>query len=116
MGMTGHPGMTWQQWQNTVIALLQTYGWHVAHFRPAMNQRGQWRTAVAANGKGWPDIVAIHKERGQLLVAELKTGKGRLTPEQKEWLEYFRLVPGCGVFEWKPDDWETILGIVQGGR
>lgn len=38
-------------------------------------------------------------------MAELKSQKGKLTAEQREWLDAFRLVPGVEVFEWRPLDW-----------
>ena len=107
-------GVTWQQWQSIVEQLLQNTGHQVAHFRPAQNGRGQWRTAVSGDGKGFPDFLAIHKETGRMMVVECKTGKAKATKEQLEWMEYFRLA-GAEVYEWHPDDWDTIKLIAQRG-
>jgi hypothetical protein len=104
--------MTEKELQAAVIELAQTLGWKVAHFRPAMNARGDWRTPVAADGKGFPDLVMVSKHA--LLFIELKSAKGRVSPEQRDWLD--RLMHkshewdhngGCviGTDVWKPEDW-----------
>ena len=77
--------MTEKELQAAVIELAQTFGWKVAHFRPAMNARGDWRTPVAADGKGFPDLVMVSSTT--VAFVELKSKKGRLSTEQKEWLE-----------------------------
>ena len=69
--------------QRDVIKELQGGGWLVAHFRPALTKKG-WRTAVSADGSGFPDIIAVKDER--LLVLELKGEKGKASPEQVAWL------------------------------
>ena len=112
--MTAHPRMTWQQWQITVEQMLQRLGYQVAHFRPAMNAAGGWRTPVSGDGKGFPDFLAIHKTTGRQLVAECKTGKGKLSKEQQAWLDYFRLA-GVEVHEWHPDQYDAIVEFVRGG-
>jgi len=72
-----------KQFEANIIELMHLLGWKVASFRPALTKHG-WRTAVQADGKGFPDIHAIHPVHG-ILYAELKTGKGRLEPAQIEW-------------------------------
>ena len=52
---------------------------------------------------GWPDVVIC--KPGRLLIAELKVGKNRRTPEQLAWadclpVENYRL--------WRPTDWAEI--------
>ena len=112
--------MTERDFQRTVIELAQRLGWRVAHFRPAMNARGDWRTPVAADGKGFPDLVLVRD--GRLIFAELKTNHGRLRPEQKQWLDDLSWVgldsAGChecggarnfyAVSTWRPADWDHI--------
>lgn len=58
-------------------------GWATFHARPARTEAG-WRTPGSGTlAKGFPDLVAFHPEHG-ILVAELKSEKGRMRPEQVE--------------------------------
>ena len=61
-------------WQQTIIDCLRQFGWTVAHFRAAKTEKG-WRTPVQADGKGFPDIIALKSrfnghETQQLVVQE----------------------------------------------
>ncbi|GAB6937094.1 VRR-NUC domain-containing protein [Isoptericola variabilis] len=67
---------------------------------------------------GFPDLVLVSARRGRLLVAELKTVRGRLSTAQTQWLAEFR---GAGVeaHVWRPADLLdgtilTVLTRVQG--
>jgi hypothetical protein len=86
--------------QTAVIDLAHRLGWRVAHFRPAQNSRGAWRTAVSADGAGFPDLVLARK--GRVIFAELKAKNGRIGHEQEAWLA---VLPDSLV--WRPDDWFT---------
>jgi len=90
--------------QRAVIELAQWRGWRVAHFRKAQNRRGDWRTPVAADGRGFPDLVLV---RERVLFVELKTDSGRVSPEQRAWLESLRAA-GAGAHVWRPRDWSEI--------
>jgi hypothetical protein len=90
---------------NQVIQLAQLHGWRVAHFRPARTAKG-WRTAVSGDGKGFPDLVMLRND--EMIVAELKMPKGRLTPEQEAWMNQFDLISYCAERRWTPDDWPEI--------
>ncbi len=97
--------MTEKELQAAVIDLAHIYRWRVAHFRPAMNERGQWRTAVAADGKGFPDLVMVSTLR--VAFVELKSEKGRLSAEQTLWLEALSpMTLPVDVFIWRPADWQ----------
>lgn len=92
-----------------VIQFARLYGWRVAHFRPARTAKG-WRTSVQGDGAGFPDLVLI---RGDVLVvAELKCGANRPTPEQAVWLAAFRSA-GIRAHVWYPDDWPTIEDVLR---
>jgi VRR-NUC domain len=78
--------------QQAVIETARTFGFLVAHFRPAKTNKG-WRTPVSADGKGFPDLVMVHPLRG-LMFAELKSDRGNLSPDQKRWITALRFA-GC---------------------
>jgi len=60
---------------------------------------------------GWPDVVAIRG--GRMVVAELKSEKGRLTVDQQDALCLLRQVPGIEVFVWRPSDFDEIERVLQ---
>jgi hypothetical protein len=66
-----------------------------------MNDRGQWRTAVAADGAGFPDLVLASADG--VAFVELKSAKGRLSERQKEWIAV--LEPHVDMMVWYPADW-----------
>jgi hypothetical protein len=85
------PRMTEKQFSKLVIDYAQLRGWRVAHFRPARVMRGgveKYETPVAADGKGFPDLILCRGIR--LLAAELKVRPNGPTPEQYAWLAAFR--------------------------
>jgi hypothetical protein len=107
-GRTGAKGESEAGFQRRVIALAQANGWKVAHFRKARTKTG-WVTPVAADGKGFPDLVLI---RGPVvLAAELKADAGRPTPEQTAWLAAFRSA-GIAASVWRPRDWNLITAAL----
>lgn len=91
-----------------IIDLAHIYHWKVAHFRAAQTKHG-WRTAVQGDGKGFPDLILARK--GRIIVAELKTEKGRLTTEQKEWLDLFSDVLTVDI--WRPSDFDYIVQMLR---
>lgn len=102
------PNIKEAEFLRQVIQLAKLCRWLVAHFRPARTDRG-WRTAVQGDGVGWPDLALVRGPR--FLVAELKCGKNKTTPEQEAWLNAFQ---GAGIpaFVWYPEDWETIKEVL----
>lgn len=90
--------------QRTVLHLARITGWRVAHFRPAQTRDGRWLTPVAADGKGFPDLVLARED---VLFVELKADKGRLTDDQTIWLNRLEEA-GAHVRVWRPKDWPDI--------
>jgi len=86
--------------QRAIIELARRLGWKVAHTPPIPTERG-WRTAVAADGKGFPDLLLV---RDRILVAEIKGDSDRLRAEQKAWLSAFRMA-GVEAHVWTPSTW-----------
>jgi hypothetical protein len=93
-------------------------GWRVAHFRTVRVQRGNsthWETPVAADGKGFPDLVLV---RDRVLFVELKlnttlgkAGKKGLSEDQKDW-HVALLKAGAEFHLWKPSDWPEIEKVL----
>jgi hypothetical protein len=92
-----------RQWQHQVILMARTFRWMVAHFRPALNMRGQWQTAVQADGAGFPDLVLAHPT-GDVIFPELKSERGTLTPAQERWAK----VLGDRFVLWRPSDFDAV--------
>jgi VRR-NUC domain len=93
-----------RDFQAAVVEAARLLGWRVAHFRPARTAQG-WRTPVQADGAGFPDLIAVRGPR--LIAAELKSERGKLRPEQAQWLEAFQAA-GAEARIWRPDDWAAI--------
>lgn len=101
--------MTEGDLQAQIIAAAQTHRWHVAHFRPARTELG-WRTPVAADGAGFPDLVLVRN--GRLIFAELKSERGRISDAQEAWLA--RLAEAdVEVYVWRPTDLDTALEVLR---
>jgi hypothetical protein len=100
------PRITEAQFTTQVIRLAQVYGWTVCHFRPAKTAKG-YRTALQGDA-GFPDIVAARN--GRKIVAELKVGTRRATPEQLQWLAAW----GADAYLWYPRDWDQIEAVFSG--
>lgn len=104
--------MTEAELQQAVIECANVLGWQVAHFRPAQTSKG-WRTPVSAQGKGFPDLVMVNED-GRTIFAELKSERGRLSPEQHRWIGLLGVRGEAYV--WKPADWVdgTIEQVLRG--
>jgi len=96
--------------QAKIIKLARLCGWKVAHFRPAQTSKG-WRTPVAADGKGFPDLVMVKPP--YIFFCEVKSATGKLTLEQKDWANLLHEVmvhPQQRVYQriWRPGDEDEI--------
>lgn len=98
----------------SVIFTAKTFGWTVYHARPARTGKG-WRTATQGDN-GFPDLCLCRD--GQVIFAELKSEKGRVSVEQQNWLDELGgldpAVPGdsISIHVWRPTDW--LAGHIQG--
>lgn len=86
-----------------IADMARTTGWRVAHFTRAKSARGRNITPVMFDGKGYPDLTMVRRDR--LVIAELKSDSGAFKPGQREWLDAFRGVPGVEVYTWRPAQW-----------
>ena len=99
--------MTEAELQDAIADMARTFGWMVAHARPARTNRG-WRTPWQYDGKGFPDLTMVRRER--LIFAELKAARGRVAPEQHTWLSCLRRTY-AEVYVWTPEHW--LDGVVD---
>ena len=101
------------EYQAQIIELAQFRGWLVAHFRTSRTQRADgsvfYQTAIAADGKGFPDLVLV---RERVIFAEIKTDKGRLSDEQKAWRDAL-LASGAEWYCWKPRDFDNVMEVLE---
>ena len=109
-----NPDVSEADFQLAVIDLAHVFDWHVASFRTAMNARGQHMTPVAADGKGWPDLFLAHRTAG-CMALELKSAKGRVSPEQNEWLNVLNAA-GIPAHVVRPADWDRIQELLNPAR
>jgi hypothetical protein len=93
--------VTEKQFQAQVLDLARLLGWRVYH---------PWLSVRSA--AGFPDLVLCRPPR--LILAELKTARGRLSPAQEEWLAALRACPGVEVHVWRPMDWDAIIRVLEG--
>lgn len=123
------------QFATQVEDLLKRFGWRWCHFRPARTIHG-WRTALTGH-EGFPDYVAVRPPR--LIIAELKSNKGKVLPAQQEWLDDLKAcriavadnievptgqkifgvpvvqaaIVNPEVYLWRPDDIEEIAEVLR---
>ena len=112
MKAEGLPAVSEEYFFDQVLELAHDCGYILAHFRPARTKYG-WVTAVAGDGRGFPDCIIT--KLGRTIIAELKTNsrKSKLSIEQARWLLILRRTPGLEVFIWRPRQWDRIVSILQ---
>ena len=60
---------------------------------------------------GFPDCVLIKPPR--TIYAELKSMKGKVSPDQQIWLDTLAACPHNEVYLWRPDDLEEIATVLS---
>lgn len=86
--------------QAQVIAWAKAHGWTVYHTHDS--RRSQ---------PGFPDLVMFKGE--QLIFAELKTMKGKLSAAQSEWLMGLQGTRTTDCYVWRPIDWDEIEAVLS---
>jgi hypothetical protein len=89
--------------QDQVIRLAKMQGWLIFHASPKMVRPGVWRS----DGRGFPDLVLVHKGGRGIIYAELKTDLGRLSEHQLDWGEAI-LTAGGEYHVWRPQHLQAI--------
>lgn len=99
-------------WTNKLVHLAQLHGWLIMHQLPAMNQRGQWRTATQGD-TGWPDLALVHPQHGFILAELKRDQRSKLTDQQKKWRDHL-IAAGIEYHVWRPSDLDAILDRLRG--
>jgi hypothetical protein len=113
MPSTAIATMTEAELLSSVVELAELLKWRCVYFRPGMNRRGHWSTAMTGtDAAGWPDLFMVRRERA--LAVELKSERGRATPEQLDWLAALSNA-GIESHVWRPQQWfdGTIQKVLQ---
>lgn len=82
------------------------YRWHHVRRSDLAIQQGQ---------SGFPDLLAVHPERGQVIVLELKSERGRVEPLQADWLDAF-IACGIDARVVRPNDYQALVEELVGDR
>lgn len=90
--------ITEKQFEGQVKDLAKLFGYLYYH---------TWRSIHSPGG--FPDVVMVRGER--IIMAELKSEKGVISPKQEEWLEALKETP-VEVFLWRASD-EAIEEIAE---
>ena len=99
--------------KNTIVTYARGYGWLVHHDLPSQRANGSWAT-VTQGDSGFPDLVLVHpgntaaRLQAQVIYAELKTQRGKLTAGQQGWLDALQAAGQTAVV-WRPSDLQDIF-------
>lgn len=89
-----------KQFQAAVLELAGIYHWLCYHTHDSRRSQA-----------GFPDVIATRS--GQVLAIELKSDKGKLTPEQKVWLDALSKA-GIRCHVWRPrTPKEELIKVLQ---
>lgn len=99
------PPISEKEFQAQVIELARLFGFRVYHTFDSRR-----------SAKGFPDLVLVHprdhdKGFARVIFAELKSERGKLSGEQKEWIALLRQTI-LEVYIWRPSDWPKIQTIL----
>ena len=103
--MKGLPAESEAGFQRAVVQLARLNHWLVYHPLPLRTATG-WATGTMGDA-GYPDLTLA--KGGRVILAELKTDRGRLTELQERW------VREAGAVVWRPSMWASIEAILKGG-
>lgn len=97
-------GETEKAFQARVVRVARLLGWRQYHTYDARR-----------SPHGWPDLVLLRVRGGvgRLIVAELKSERGRATKFQMDWIQELATVPGVEAHLWRPSQWDQILEILK---
>lgn len=100
--------MTEDELLTGVIEAAASGGWLTFHVRG-------WHAGIIQGHVGFPDLVAVHRERGLLVAIETKTATGRVDEAQERWLRALRAA-GVDARVVRPDDYDELVDWLLGER
>lgn len=106
------PAIGEAEWQQQVIDLAHALGWKHLHVRRSIGKGRKW---VTATNVPWPDLTLWSERQRRLIVAELKTDRGKATPGQEEVL-WSLAAAGVECHVWRPADLDEVQRVLQGDR
>lgn len=87
------------EFQATVVELATWLRWRMYHTHDSRRSHA-----------GFPDLVLVRAPR--VIFAELKSEKGIVRPEQRNWLGTLQACPGVETYLWRPSDMGTIEEVL----
>lgn len=107
-------GITERAFMAQVVTYARLMGWTVWHDEATNAARrcsscGTVRR-TPRNAAGLPDLILVRRPR--VVWAELKSERGKLSDEQRDWID---ALLGCGqeMFVWRPSDWSVIEKVLR---
>lgn len=104
--------ITEAEWQAQVIQLAQALGWQHLHVRRSIGKGRKWTTATNVP---WPDLTLWSERQGRLIVAELKTDTGKVSPGQHATLTSLAHAD-VEVHLWRPSDFDAVHQTLAGSQ
>ena len=107
--------LTEKEWAAEVKAYAKEHGWLVSHVRPSWARDNRtiagirWVSATEGD-VGVPDWVFARANSsgcGTVILAELKTEKGRFRPGQEDWIRE------SGGYCWRPSDRQAMWEVLK---
>jgi hypothetical protein len=93
------PPLTERQWMLQVVDLAKLRSWWLYH--PMLSKWSE---------PGWPDLTLIRGPR--MVLAELKTDKGRVTSAQQRVFALLDQVQGIEAYVWRPADFDHVKEVL----
>lgn len=85
--------MSEREFQSIVVELAQLHGYELAYHTHDSRR----------STPGFPDLVLVSTRRARVLFRELKTDKGRVSPDQHTWIDGLTAA-GADAGVWRPAD------------
>lgn len=88
------------QYQQSIVEYAKLCGWLVYHTHDS--RRSQ---------PGFPDLTLCRPPR--LILAEIKSTTGTLTPAQSDWLAALMSCNSVESYLWRPADWDDVQTLLR---